>query len=267
MSCGQVALKRAGIPVASYFASEIDKPAIQVAKNNFPDIIHIGDVTKIEVKNLPRIDLVLAGSPCQGFSFAGGQLAFDDPRSKLFFNFIDALDYLEQENPDILFMLENTKMRTEFLDIITEYTGVDPVLLNSSLVSAQSRARYYWVNWKIKTPVDRGILLRDVLEDAPTPPAGLAIRDKSKCLRVGGRGSAFGDRHEWDIPFKRVSGGVGTHAVTRRYSVTECERLQTLPDGYTAGVSDTQRFKMLGNGWTVDMIIELLRSSPLCPTA
>ena len=162
MSCGMIALDRLGIKVDNYYASEIDKYAIQVSQANYPDIIHVGDITKLDLSTLPKIDLVMGGSPCQGFSFAGKQLAFDDPRSMLFFEFVKCVKEL---NPKY-FLLENVRMKKEYLDIISEYMGVEPIFINSSLVSAQSRQRYYWTNIPgIEQPEERGIVLRDILEE------------------------------------------------------------------------------------------------------
>ena len=294
MSCGQIALDKLDIPVNKYFAAEIDKYAIQVAKKNYPDMIHLGDVKEIDPNELPKIDLLIGGSPCQGFSFAGKQLNFDDPRSQLFFEYVRLLKALKPK----YFLLENVKMKKESMDIITEYLGVEPVEINSNLVSAQNRKRLYWTNIPMDgLPQDKGILLKDILEPVEqiddvyyysdksiaymergnekwqqagnrradrytqTPDTEKAftitanfhkgvpynyfddIREKSKCVRSGGRLSY--DRHEWD--------SVDTNHI-RKLTVTECERLQTVPDGYTCGVSNTQRYKMLGNGWTVDVI-------------
>ena len=161
MSCGMIALERLGIKVDNYYASEIDKYAIQVSQANYSEIIQVGDITKLDLSTLPKIDLVMGGSPCQGFSFAGKQLAFDDPRSALFFEFQKAISYLQPK----YFLLENVKMKKEYLDIISEYMGVDPIFINSSLVSAQSRQRYYWTNIpNVLQPEERGIVLRDILE-------------------------------------------------------------------------------------------------------
>ena len=174
MSCGMIALDRLGIKVDNYYASEIDKYAMQVSKANYPEIIQVGDITKLDLSTLPKIDLVMGGSPCQGFSFAGKQLAFDDPRSALFFEFQKAISYLQPK----YFLLENVKMKKEYLDIISEYMGVEPIFINSSLVSAQSRQRYYWTNIPgIEQPKERGIVLRDILEKGFNTE-----RDKSHCL-------------------------------------------------------------------------------------
>ena len=164
MSCGRLALDCLGIKVDKYYASEIDKYAIQVSSANYPDIIQIGDVCNVKGEDYPDIDLVLAGSPCQGFSFAGNQLAFDDPRSALFFEFVRILKEVKPK----YFLLENVKMKKEFLDVISEQVGVEPILINSALVSAQNRLRYYWTNIPgVEQPEDRGIVLRDILETEP----------------------------------------------------------------------------------------------------
>jgi len=170
MSCGRIALDRLGIPVEKYYASEIDKYAIQVSQANYPDIIQVGDICDLDPKDYMDVDLMLAGSPCQGFSFAGKQLAFDDPRSALFFEFIRLLKAIKPK----YFLLENVRMKKEFLQVISEQVsdcypeipfGIEPIFINSSLVSAQSRQRYYWTNIpNIQQPEDKGIVLRDILE-------------------------------------------------------------------------------------------------------
>ena len=433
MSCGQLALNRLGIKVDKYYASEIDKYAIQVTQANFPETIQVGDVCNLKAEDYQDIDLILAGSPCQGFSFAGKQLAFDDPRSALFFEFIRLLKEIKPK----YFLLENVKMKKEFLEVITdqvsacypEFQGkdlfggkIEPILINSALVSAQSRQRYYWTNIpNIEQPEDKGIVLRDILvEDGQTDLVGmngkkafkeniqkgtallardwkgwntygmtgvqttpkqvgvasdinghdilkrvyspdgksptlnsmsggnrepkvvsggalrarskdkdgknigwketkpkqmlelrkdekanavstvskdsivvsektnqinpskkasgkqpylqdrvfhkdgkshaltesfadrtnvgeLKLRTKSKTVRSGGRGSY--DRHEWDSV---------DELHWRKLTPLECERLQTVPDNYTKHVSKTQRYRMLGNGWTIDVISHIL---------
>ena len=181
MSCGRIALDQLGILVEKYYASEVDKYAMQVSAANYPDIIQVGDICNLDPKDFKDVDLMLAGSPCQGFSFAGKQLAFDDPRSALFFEFIRLLKAIKPK----YFLLENVRMKKEFLDVITQQVSecyeaddvapefkdmlgnvtINPHFINSSLVSAQSRQRYYWTNIPgIKQPEDRGIVLRDILE-------------------------------------------------------------------------------------------------------
>ena len=165
ISCGRVALERAGITVDSYYASELDENAIKISRRNYPEIKQIGNVLNVDATRLGEIDLLIAGSPCQGFSFAGKQLAFEDPRSKLFFEFIRIM----KECKPKYFLLENVKMKQEYLDIITEHVGVAPLLINSSLVSAQNRQRYYWTNIpNVGFPHDpkaEELLLMDILEE------------------------------------------------------------------------------------------------------
>jgi len=170
MSCGMIALDRLGIKVDKYYASEVDKYAIQVSQNNYPEIIQVGDVCNIKAEDYQDIDLILAGSPCQGFSFAGKQLAFDDPRSSLFFEFVRLLKEIKPK----YFLLENVNMKKEFLDVISEQVsacypelpfGIERIKINSALVSAQNRVRWYWTNIpNITQPEQRGIVLRDILE-------------------------------------------------------------------------------------------------------
>ena len=287
MSCGQIALEKAGIEVDKYYAAEIDKYAIKVAKANYPDMIHLGDVREVKADSLPKIDLLIGGSPCQGFSFAGKQLNFDDPRSKLFWEYVRLLKDLKPK----YFLLENVKMKKESMDVITEALGVEPVFINSNLVSAQNRQRYYWTNIPMdKLPDDKGVVLADILE------GGHVDRDKSHCIDAnyfkGGNLKSYFEKHRRQLVFsedgmchvgdadlkghdynRRVyhpdgkgpslcaSSGGNLEPKTyikpnswRKLTPLECERLQTVPEGYTDHVSNTQRYKMLGNGWTVDVI-------------
>ncbi len=339
MSCGQIALERAGLSVNKYYASELDKYAIKVTQANYPDTIQLGDVRGVDPEKLDKIDLVIGGSPCQGFSFSGKQLAFDDPRSALFFEYVRILERCKELNPNVKFLLENVRMKKEYLAVITKLLGVEPVLINSALVSAQNRQRYYWTNIAgVEQPVDKNIYLKNILEinannsftlenysdrckkqikknskninqkaialcansnvtgsgitclevkggalrgrylidgkrqDHKGSTAGkteqrleirkdkktntlttvqkdnVVVRDKSKCVRSGGRGSF--DRHEWDSI---------SNCHYRKLTPIECERLQTVPDNYTNHVSNTQRYKMIGNGWTVDVITHIFK--------
>ena len=293
MSCVRIALEQLGIPIKQYFASEIDKYPIQITQKNYPDTIQLGDVTKVFAKDLPPIDILVGGSPCQGFSFAGDQLAFDDPRSALFFEFVRLI----KECKPKYFLLENVRMKKEFLDVITEQLGVEPIFINSSLVSAQNRQRYYWTNIEgVEQPEDRGLVLKDILEDSDW----FTDRDKSHCLDAnyfkGGNLKSYFEKHRRQLVFnkpiqvgtadikgfdiiKRVyspegksptlttmQGGHRQPKVAedetrwRKLTPLECERLQTVPDNYTEGVSNTQRYKMLGNGMTVEVIKHIFRS-------
>tara|TARA_B100000963_G_C22633157_1_gene676071 strand:- start:1108 stop:2613 length:1506 start_codon:yes stop_codon:yes gene_type:complete len=173
MSCGQIALNKLGVSVDTYYASEIDKYAIEITQKNYPETVQVGDITKLKAEDFKDVDLILAGSPCQGFSFAGKQLAFDDPRSALFFEFIRLLKEIKPK----YFLLENVRMKKEFIDVISEQVskcypeilfGIEPILINSSLLSAQSRQRLYWTNIEgITQPKDKGIVLKDILEKEP----------------------------------------------------------------------------------------------------
>jgi len=300
MSCGQIALERAGLEVDNYFASEIDKYAISIAQKNYPNTKELGDVTSWGKWLLPQVDLVLAGSPCQGFSQAGRGLNFEDPRSKLFFEFVEILNYHKPK----YFLLENVMMKKEYQDVISKYLGVEPVVINSALVSAQNRKRLYWTNLPITQPEDRGILLRDIMLENSNEYVKVSKRgrykkfkEKASCL-TGGAHSG-GNHSDMDLfgmdknrcymvgetlgingheLIRRVYADYGkSPTVTtitggnqyskiatddylwRRLSPIECERLQTVPDNYTEGVSNSQRYKMLGNGWTVDVIAHILK--------
>ncbi len=424
MSCGQIALDQLGIKVDNYFACEIDKWAIKVALKNYPNTIQLGSVTDLHGVDmvLPKLGLIIGGSPCQGFSFAGKQLNFEDPRSMLFFEFVRILEEARQLNPDVLFMLENVRMKKEYQDVISKYLGVQPAEINSALVSAQNRKRLFWTNIpNITQPEDKGILLRDIIheqvdeliegEQFNINPSGKGMnglvycvaKDKSNTLTTNkGEGQKVSvgvsetpviieagpetDSHikwfkknadeglkkkysaldpkkaitmtarqyaNWNgnfimeelakyiVPFdktlqildkevergkvgyfrkdsqanrvyyihnkvvtlcgeagggaakmgqylfgcitpdrveKRQDGqlfnegkkfytltaqdrhGILIEGYIRKLTPIECERLQTVPDHYTAGVSNSQRYKMLGNGWTVDVIAHIFKN-------
>jgi DNA-cytosine methyltransferase len=326
MSCGRIALDQLGIPVEKYYASEIDKYAMQVSAANYPDIEQVGDICNLDPKDYQDVSLMLAGSPCQGFSFAGKQLAFDDPRSALFFEFIRLLKEIKPK----YFLLENVRMKKEFLQVISEQVsecypeitfGIEPIFINSSLLSAQSRQRYYWTNIPgIQEPEDQGIVLRDILEDNPENEFYYSKKSRDYMERGNEKwqqaGKRRADRYEqsadkeksftitanWHkgVPYnyfketkpkqigiatdinghdilKRVyspdgkSPTITAHAgkdsvavnedlTWRKLTPLECERLQTVPDDYTNHVSNTQRYKMLGNGWTVEVIKHIFQN-------
>lgn len=189
LSGGQIALERAGIEVDTYFASEIDKFAIAVTQHNYPDTVQVGSITDLKGAMLPKIDLLIGGSPCQGFSFAGKQLNFEDPRSVLFFEFVRLLKELKPK----YFFLENVRMKKEYQQVITDLLGVEPTLINSALVSAQNRQRLYWTNIpNVTQPEDRGIVLRDILEGNEEKMGALrgrylvdGVRQDGKMLTAG----------------------------------------------------------------------------------
>lgn len=387
MSCGRIALRELGITPETYYASEIDRHAIAQTQYNFPDTVQLGDVARWREWDIDweHIDLVMGGSPCQGFSFAGKQLAFDDPRSRLFFVFAEILTHARRCNPGVKFLLENVNMKKEHMCVISQYVGVFPVNINSALVSAQNRNRWYWTDIRtrreglfgdvysdIPQPEDRGIMLRDILdgeveekyylsedvvkrllgkgtvnfmlpdEKAKTQRCATGrcldekhnfqfirldyngnIRkeqNKAGCLTVGGHGAGNhsdidvivqlrrgynkGGVHEKKAPtlsansweqnnlvvlgniysnghnsqggrvyatngkstaIRGEAGGGGGKtglymdgARIRRLTPTECARLQTIPEWYRWTCSETQQYKMLGNGWTVEVIKHIL---------
>jgi DNA-cytosine methyltransferase len=284
MSCGQIALNRANIQYNNYFASEIDKNAIKVTQHHYPNTVQLGDVTKIEFI-ASKIDLLIGGSPCQGFSFAGKQLNFDDSRSKLFFEFVRLID----ECKPTYFLLENVVMKKEYEDVITKYLEVEPIKINSSLVSAQNRVRLYWTNIpNVKEPEDRNISLSDILEDdSIINPGAIRGRRLNKATIIGRRLNPDGKRKDYDkdIPITQclevratntnksnclttvdkdnvlTTMPIGRHPNAfkdklpfRYYTLKEYERLQTIPENYTSVVSTSQAKKMIGNAWTVDVI-------------
>lgn len=273
MSCGQLALQRAAIKVDNYFAAEIDKYAIQVTQKNFPNTVQLGDVTQVKARSLPKIDLIIGGSPCQGFSFAGKQLNFNDPRSALFFEFVRLLKEIREINPNAKFLLENVRMKKEYEQIITDHLGVEPIFINSALVSAQNRRRLYWSNiLGIEQPKDRNILLSDILE---TPYEYYKIRatvqknaeysDTKSVTLTSAMGMGGGNvpmlisKEFYEKHKNKYIDGTDRKGV-RLLTPVECERLQTVSDNYTSCVSNTQRYKMLGNGWTVDVIAHIFKN-------
>lgn len=293
MSCGQLALKRSGIDVGQYMSSEIDKFAIKVTNHNYPGTIQLGDVSKIKGSELPEIDLILGGSPCQGFSFSGSRLNFDDPRSKLFFEFVR----LVKECKPKYWLLENVNMKWEHVCVISKHLEVNPVKINSSLVSAQNRVRLYWANFEINQPSDKYIGLPDIL-DYSVPISGEMYGSVlNKGAIIGRRVNAEGKREDGNKELENVQclevwavnrdksnclttvdkdnvltplpPGRHLHAFKnklpyRYYTMPELCRLQTVPEDYfeDSQVSENQARKMLGNGWNVDTITEILKQIP-----
>ena len=279
ISCGQVALQRASIKHDQYYASEIDKNPIKVTQKNWPKTVQLGDITKWRDWDLENIDLIIGGSPCQGFSTAGRQLNFDDPRSKLFFEFLDIVNHYKPK----YWLLENVVMKDDVRDAISAALGVEPVFINSNLVSAQNRKRYYWTNIPdVVIPADRGIKLSDILESDDYPNAANVVGrrlnadgvrkdyDKSvpitQCLQVRKDSTKVPclttvskDAVVSSLPHGRYPEAYENPIKKgwRDLSNLECERLQTLPDGYTEGIAETQRRRAIGNGWTVDVITHI----------
>lgn len=365
MSCGQIAFERAGINVSKYYASEIDKYAIQVTQKNYPNTIQLGDIKNWRSWNIEQPDIVIGGSPCQGFSFAGKRLNFDDPRSKLFFTFAEILKHYKPKH----FLLENVLMDKRSEYVISEILGdifpsdatqllfnsvIEPIKINSALVSAQNRRRLYWTNIQgIEQPKDKGILLKDILESDSTEKeksyclcsnyskvglgsdadlknyfeksraqlikcgafrgrnpenptsrqAGLETeqrleirsdektntltsvqKDNVLCMQIG-EADIKGNDQIKNVVVKQLPHGtnkgfekqlnkmpcittssyefnnlIQSGVSWRKLTPVECERLQTVPDNYTNCVSNTQRYKMLGNGWTVDVIAHIFKN-------
>jgi len=260
ISCGQIALERADIEVDNYFASEIDKYAIEVTKNNFPNTKHIGSVVDIKGCDLPKIDLLIGGSPCQGFSTAGKELNFEDPRSKLFFEFVRLL----KETKPKYFMLENVSMKKEFRDIISMYLGCQPIFINSSKLTAQNRPRFYWTNIpNVEQPADKNIKIENVLGIKGVrvgQPQPFPRNYKKLGLKRVERMEFRKDNKSNSIITNSTKNQIETNEGYRKLTPSECERLQTVPLNYTLGVSNTQRYKMLGNAWTVDVVTHIFKN-------
>lgn len=273
ISCGRVALERAGIPVEAYYASEIDENAIKVTQTNYPDTIQLGDVTNLDTSTLPEIDLLIGGSPCQSLSITMSTNRQNlDGKSKLFFEYVRVLNNVKPK----WFLLENVaSMKTECKDIITSYLGVEPILINSRVFSAQDRPRLYWTNIPVEVePPTSPEVLKDILEDKVAEKYyynyGFDFHGLDKCVCA----TLHINTHEM---LKRVhSPNFKCHTLTavcggyqhkkvyidgrvRKLTPIEYERLQTLPDNYTSCVSDGARYKALGNGWTVDVVAHIFQ--------
>ncbi len=323
MSCGQIALTELGVKIERYYASEVDKQAISQTQLNFPNTIQLGDINRWQEWDIDwsTVDLILAGSPCQGFSLAGKQQGLEDNRSKLFWVFDKIRKRVLDENPNALFLLENVRMKPEYEQVINDTLGLMPVVINSSLVSAQNRTRLYWSNIRtrreglfgvlhtdIPLPKDRGIVIRDILDDEVDSKYYLQEKEVNHSLELGsvaihqrGRGYNKGGMHysksptltscSWEnnhsvvgvwrthkadygfrptlgdksptVPARARNDGSGQVAVSnnsfvRRLTPRECARLQTIPNWYRWSCSDAQAYKMLGNGWTVEIIKHIL---------
>lgn len=336
ISCGRLALERAGLPVECYDAFEIDKYAVTVSKNNFPDIVHHGNVFDGDFTQFKGYDLLLGGSPCTYWSIAkkDRETTSDGMGFQLFMQYVRALE----ESECRYFLYENNfSIHQNIKDEISKYLGVQPIMINSALLSAQNRKRCYWTNIPVTSfPADKGILLKDVLESGVAwqdksycmtarysgaiisntlerkqrtmiaEPIGAAQRgryngndkteqhieirkdNKSNCVttvqkdtlicapvRIGQYGKGGQGQRIYSVRGKSVTlsangGGQGAKTglykidlpdgdyIIRKLTPIEAERLQTLPDDYTAGISNTQRYKCIGNGWTIDVIAHIL---------
>jgi site-specific DNA-cytosine methylase len=261
ISCGQIALNRANIKYDNYFASEIDKFAIKVTQHNYPNTIQLGDVTKILAKDLPKIDLLIGGSPCQGFSKEGKGLNFNDPRSKLFFEYVRLL----KECKPKYFLLENVKMKKEYRDIITHCLNVEPIEINSNLVSAQNRQRIYWTNAKIDNlPKNKGIKLSSIL-DNQGPYHYYKDWQVQKLINKEYKRKEYYIIEKIDSKCRCLManhGNVNKNKIwddgkLRWLTPLEWERLQTIPNNYTDILSRQRRYQCIGNAWTVDIIAHI----------
>jgi site-specific DNA-cytosine methylase len=264
IGCGLVALKRCNIEVTEYHAFEIDKQAIAVANKNHPEIIQHGSVVGFDFSSFSDVDLVIGGSPCQGFSNLGTGGGFLDHRSKLFFEYLRAIEEIKPK----FFLLENVRMKKEWTDKINDYLGVPAFFINSKVVSAQQRPRNYWFNWSLPSIQDKNVFFKDIHQEEEVVPNTLAwhkwfFENKeyqlkkgfSKILSPQSKTLCFTAR---SIPSWCSSLVPLDNDLYRFLTPIEVERCQTLPDNYTANIPQMQRYKTLGNAWTVDVICEIL---------
>lgn len=254
MSCGQIALEKAEIKVDNYFAAEIDKYAIKVTQANYPNTKQIGSVTELDGARLPKIDLLLGGSPCQSFSIAGNGTGFDG-KSKLFWEYVRVL----KEVKPAYFLFENVKMKKEWEQVITDALEVEPILINSKVVCGANRQRLYWTNIpNVREPENTNVKLIDVLENLNFDREPY-VENYVSNRAVNYKTDKFNPLRADAGSRTRGRGVCNDDGWWRKLTTVECERLQTVPDNYTNHVSDTQRFRMLGNGWTVDVIKHILQ--------
>jgi DNA (cytosine-5)-methyltransferase 1 len=306
MSCGHIALNRIGITPSEYFSFEIDTHAIKETMTNFPDALILGDVRDAPFKFMDDIDLLIGGSPCQSFSFSGkGEGMVTDTneeiltldrymelknngfvfkgQSYLFWEYVRALTDIRSNSPNVKFLLENVVMPKKWEKVITETLGVEPIHINSQLVSAQCRKRLYWTNIEgVQQPEDRGIKLIDILDDTTytnkATIVGRKLNDQGKrvdsdksiptvqCLEVRDSNiekcncitTVAKDNVLTNLPIGRHKDVYGLNLPYRNYTIDELCRLQTVPTDYFKNSSDSQIRKMLGNGWTVDVIAHIL---------
>jgi DNA-cytosine methyltransferase len=278
MSCGQIALNKVGVKYDNYYAAEIDTHAIKVTQANYPNTIQLGDVTKIQAKDLPPIDLLIGGSPCQSFSNAGKGQGFEG-KSGLFWEYVRILEEVKPKH----FLLENVKMREEWRDIISGQMGVQPKEINSKHFVPQNRPRLYWTNIVIEdVPIGVNYKLNDILEEV-VPDHYYLTEKQLGILNLNYNWSENeiirhkAGKHQQDNIFRHdglmgclsaSSHGAARHLTKtylpdgriRRLTENEAEKLQGVPINYTQGVSSSERYRMLGNGWTVDVIAHIFKN-------
>ena len=296
ISCGQLAIERSKLKLDLYFASEIDSIAKSITQHHFPRTIQLGDVSKIKCESLPKIDLIIGGSPCQGFSKAGKELNFEDPRSKLFFEYVRILKELKPK----YFLLENVKMQKKYQAIISEYLGVEPILIDSNLLSAQNRKRLYWTNIpSITQPEDKKISLSSIVQRNVDPKYHISpmkwrstlVAEYLKnpwCVAITERRTAEARRLRSEMRKKygidhtphrakelvarkddkmnclTATFNIKEHTlidndgIYRKLTPVEFELLQTVPPQYTGIASRSKRYRLLGNAFTVDVITHIL---------
>ena len=271
ISCGQIALERAGIEVENYFASEIDKNAIKVTQANYPNTKQLGSVIDVKANDLPKIDLLIGGSPCQGFSIAGKKLNFEDDRSKLFFEFVRLKNEL---NPKYL-LLENVRMTDDIADAIDELLGVKRIYIDSRNFTGMIRKRYYWTNIPIGEIPTKNIAIEELLDNEPFDRDLDFFLDRTKyepttsydgIITINPRDN--NGKQTWQRGrVYDVKGSCPTicaslfdlnitkdHKTWRKLTINECERLQGVPKDYTSIATKNERGKQLGNGWNVDTV-------------
>lgn len=280
ISAMHLALDHAGIEVGQVYYAEIDKYANKVTEHHYPQDIQLGDVTKWREWDIDwaSIGLVGAGFPCQAWSVAGKQLGDKDERGMLFWTTLDIIAHVLKHNPNAKFLMENVKMKKDFEEYITHHTTqalgyVEKTLINSALVSAQNRNRYYWTNFVVTQPKDEGILLKDIITD--TTDKSLILSEKAHAYLNRNSEKWSNGKKRIDIYNNELSGkslcltanmykGIPYGVVlelNRRLSVNECARLQTFPDNWCSMVSNTQAYKCYGNAWTVKVIAHILKGA------
>jgi site-specific DNA-cytosine methylase len=291
MSCGQIALNRLGVKYDKYFSSEVDKFTLKITEKNYPNTIQLGDVSKVNVGELPKIDLLIGGSPCQNFTFAGTRKGMSTKdnieitsleqyldlkekgfefagQSYLFWEYVRVLKEIRKTNPEVKFLLENVRMEKRWKELISKIIGVQPIFINSNLFSAQNRQRLYWTNIKVdELPKENPLTLKDVIhetgENYPLTKKHHEAFLKSykwKHCELDEKSKPLLASYYKQPPHCPYIKSKISESGFRRMSPIECERLQTIPDNYTEGVSDTQRYKMIGNGWTIDVISHIFKN-------